>query len=162
MLSLIAALDERDAIGRGNQLPWHLPADMKHFRCLTLGHTVLMGRRTFDSLPKGALPDRRNIVLSTRADVCCAGCLVVHSVGEAIEACRGDAEAFVIGGREVYRQLLPVADRIYLTRVHHTFPESDVFFPTVDWGAWREIERTEHAADEKNAYALSFVTYERG
>lgn len=161
MITLIAALDARGAIGQGNTLPWHLPADMKHFRRLTLGHTVLMGRRTFDSLPKGALPDRRNIVLTTRPDLECPGCLVVHSVREALDACRSDAETFVIGGREVYTQLMSAADRLCLTHVHHVFPAADVFFPAVDWHAWTLAEQTAYAPDEKNPYALTFATYVR-
>ena len=146
MITLIAALDEHNAIGLGNTLPWHLPADMKHFRSLTVGHTVLMGRRTFDSLPKGALPDRRNVVLTAQPDLRCPGCLMVHSMDEALEVCRTADEAFIIGGRKVYRQFLPVAD---------------VFFPDVDWSVWREAERTDHAPDERNPYALTFATYLR-
>lgn len=161
MLTLIAALDERDAIGRGNNLPWHLPADMKHFRRLTLGHTVVMGRRTFDSLPKGALSDRRNVVLTNCRDLHLEGCLVAHSLQEALDACRDDADVFVIGGRDIYRQMMPVADQLCLTRVHHVFPEADVFFPAVDWREWTEAERTECEADERNPYALTFVTYTR-
>lgn len=161
MITLIAALDEHDAIGLGNTMPWHLPADMKHFRSLTVGHTVLMGRRTFDSLPKGALPDRRNVVLTAQPDLQCPGCLMVHSMDEALEVCRTADEAFIIGGRKVYRQFLPVADRLCLTRVHHVFPEADVFFPDVDWSVWREAERTDHASDERNPYALTFATYLR-
>ena len=161
MITLIAALDKHDAIGLGNTLPWHLPADMKHFRSLTVGHTVLMGRRTFDSLPKGALPDRRNVVLTAQPDLQCPGCLMVHSMDEALEVCRTADEAFIIGGREVYRQFLPVADRLCLTRVHHACPEADVFFPDVDWSVWREAERTDHAPDERNPYALTFATYLR-
>ena len=161
MITLIAALDEHDAIGLGNTLPWHLPADMKHFRILTVGHTVLMGRRTFDSLPKGALPDRLNVVLTAQFDLQCPGCLMVHSMDEALEVCRTAGEVFIIGGREVYRQFLPVADRLCLTRVHHVFPEVDVFFPDVDWSAWREAERTDRAPDERNPYALTFATYLR-
>ena len=101
MITLIAALDEHDAIGLGNTMPWHLPADMKHFRSLTMGHTVLMGRCTFDSLPKGALPDRRNVVLTAQPDLQCPGCLMVHSMDEALEVCRTVDEAFIIGGRKV-------------------------------------------------------------
>ncbi|ETK09795.1 hypothetical protein T231_08210 [Tannerella sp. oral taxon BU063 isolate Cell 6/7/9] len=101
MITLIAALDEHNAIGLGNTMPWHLPADMKHFRSLTMGHTVLMGRRTFDSLPKGALPDRLNVVLTAQPDLRCPGCLMVHSMDEALEVCHTAGEAFIIGGARI-------------------------------------------------------------
>jgi len=141
----------------------YLPAHWQARRELTadVEEGIVVVRGTGRTIPKGALPDRRNVVLPAQPELQCPGCLMVHSMDEALEVCRTADEAFIIGGREVYRQFLPVADRLCLTRVHHVFPEADVFFPDVDWSVWREAERTDHAPDERNPYALTFATYLR-
>ncbi len=161
MISIIVATDQRGAIGKDNNLLWRLPNDMKHFRELTIGHTVIMGRRTFESLPKGALPDRKNIVLTTEPDTRFDDCVVYNTLWGALMATEGEDEVFIIGGGNVYEQALEVADKLYLTLVHHTFPEADTFFPPVDPKVWEEIARTDAPKDEKNPYAHSFLTYVR-
>ncbi|MGP1421377.1 MAG: dihydrofolate reductase [Tannerella sp.] len=161
MISIIVATDQRGAIGKDNSLLWRLPNDMKHFRELTVGHTVVMGRRTFESLPKGALPDRRNIVLTTEPGARFDGCTVYNTLWGALMATEGEDEVFIIGGGNVYEQALEVADKLYLTLVHHTFPEADTFFPPVDPNVWEEVSRTDAPTDEKNPYPHSFLTYIR-
>lgn len=158
-VSLIAAVAENGVIGRGNALPWRLPTDLKHFRRLTVGHPVIMGRRNYESIGR-PLPDRTNIVVSRRSDFQAPGCIVVPSLERAFAACRPAAEAFIAGGAEIYRQTMDRADRLYLTLVHAAVA-GDTFFPPIDWSAWREIARTRHAADERHAYAYSFVELER-
>lgn len=161
MISIIVATDQRGAIGKDNSLLWRLPNDMKHFRELTLGHTVIMGRRTFESLPKGALPDRKNIVLTTEPGARFDHCVVYNTLWGALMATEREDEVFVIGGGHVYEQALEVADKLYLTLVHHTFPEADTFFPPVDPKVWEEVSRIDVPMDEKNPYPHSFLTYVR-
>ncbi|MGH8495044.1 MAG: dihydrofolate reductase [Gammaproteobacteria bacterium] len=158
MLSIVVAMDENGLIGADNGLPWHLPADLKHFKALTMGHPILMGRRTHESIGR-PLPGRQNLVLTRRAGYRADGCTVVNSLKQAYETAHGQ-ELMVIGGAKVYEAVLPAARRIYLTRVHHRF-EGDTFFPQTDWEAWREIDREPHAADGKNAWPYSFVSFVR-
>lgn len=158
-ISIIAALAENNVIGRENRLPWHLPDDLKHFRRLTVGHPVIMGRRNYESLGR-PLPDRLNIVVTHRPGYAAPGCRVVHSLEEAFAAADGADEIFVIGGGELYAQTLDRADRLYLTRVHARV-EGETRFPDFDADAWREIARVRHEADERHAYAFSFATLER-
>lgn len=160
MLAFVVATAENGVIGRDNKLIWHLPADLKHFKQLTQGHPVVMGRRTYESIGR-PLPNRTNIVVTRQADWQAAGCEVAHSVPEALERARQlDEDIFVIGGAEIYRQALPAADVVYLTEVHHTF-EGDVTFPELSRTEWREESRERHEADDKHAYAFSFVTHRR-
>lgn len=160
ILSIVVAIALDGAIGRGNDLLWHLPADLKRFKELTTGHTILMGRKTFDSLPRGPLPNRRNIVVSrslpAREDV-----EVYPTIEEALKACEADDEVFIIGGGEIYRQLLPHADRIYLTRVQATFPDAEVFFPELDLSEWSETASETFPRDEKNEYDTSLYLLQR-
>jgi dihydrofolate reductase len=158
-LSIIAAMAENRVIGVNNTLPWRLPADLRHFRRLTTGHHVIMGRRNYESIGR-PLPERTNIVVTRNRDYRAPGCQVRHSLEEALRDAGGDPEVFVIGGAEIYRQALDKADRIYLTLVHATVP-GDTFFPEFDPGDWSEISRTRHEADEKNPHACSFVIYDR-
>lgn len=168
-ITLIAALAENGAIGLGNRLLYRLPADMRRFKELTTGHAVLMGRRTYESLPKGALPNRLNIVLSrsgTAADF--PGCLHATSLDEALALAASPSsssyeggELFVMGGAQVYAQALPLASRLCLTLVHDTPAAADAFFPSVDRGAWQETFRQEHPADEKHAVPFTFIDLER-
>lgn len=158
MLSIIVAVADDGAIGQKQELLCHLPKDMHRFRELTTGHTVIMGRNTYESLPKGALPDRRNIVLTRQPGAAFPGCIVCHSLDEALEAANAAEKIYIIGGAHVYKAALPIADRIDLTRIHHTFPEADTFFPAFDRDEWTETERLDYEADEKNPYPFSFIT----
>src|SRR5690606_32466612 len=160
-LSLIAALDRNFAIGKGNALPWHLPDDLRRFKALTLGKTVLMGRRTAESLGR-ALPKRRNLVLTRRGSVPFDGMQAVASLDEAIALPAEAGELCVIGGGEVYALALPRATRLHLTHVDTVVDAADAFFPRFDAAAWRETARQAHAADAAHAFAFDFVDYERG
>ncbi len=146
-------------IGRGNAMPWHLPADLKRFKALTLGKPILMGRRTYESIGR-ALPGRDNLVLTRARDWRAAGVTVVHCVDEALQRSASSAELAVIGGAEVYRLTVPLAGRIYLTQVLADV-EGDTFFPEFSVNEWREVESSDHAADERHAYGMKFVTLER-
>ena len=160
MVSLIVAAADNGVIGNHGQLPWRLPADLQHFKKLTLGHPVVMGRRTYDSIGR-ALPGRTNIVVTRQADWAAPGCETAASVAAAVaRATALDAEVCVIGGGEIYREALPMADVVYLTEVHHAFA-GDAFFPALPPGEWREETRERHEADERHAYAFSFVTLRR-
>ncbi len=158
-LSLIAALADNGVIGRDNGLPWRLPADLRHFKALTMGKPILMGRRTCESIGR-PLPGRHNIVLSRDPAFRAEGCTVVRSVDEALAAAAGSDELMVIGGAQLYALLLDRADRLYLTLVHAEV-EGDARFPEFDRDAWREIGREDFAADENNEYDYSFVVLER-
>ena len=160
-LSLIVAVSENWGIGRNNDLLYHLPADMRHFKALTTGHTIIMGRRTFESLPKGALPNRRNIVLSSRTSVSFPDAELFTSLQEALSACEKEEEVFIIGGSTVYREAHALCDRIYLTRVEHMHPQATVFFPALNPEEWNVIEEEPHPADEKHAHPYRFLTLER-
>lgn len=160
-VSIIAAVSSNYAIGKQNKLLWHLPADLKHFKELTTGHTVIMGKRTFESLPNGPLPNRKNIVLrSILSDGITEGYFEADSIEDALELCEKEEQVFIIGGSTVYKGCLDKADNMYITWVHADFP-ADTFFPQIDSFDWEEISREDHAADEKNPYAYSFVEYIR-
>mgnify|MGYP003576258397 CR=1 FL=1 len=159
ILSNIVVVDENGGIGRNNQLLVHFPADLKHFRKLTTGHPVIMGRKTYDSMGK-ALPNRRNIVITRKADLTLPDAEVVNSLDEAISLCENEEEVFVIGGAEIFRFSFPKSDRIYLTKIHQAF-EADTFLPEIDQQKWREVAREDHSPDEKNPFKYSFITYVR-
>jgi dihydrofolate reductase len=159
-VSLIVAIAENGVIGREGGLPWRLSADLRRFKAITMGHHVIMGRKTYESIAR-PLPGRTMIVLSRKADFQAAqGVLVARDLPQAMHLAADDDEVFVIGGGEVYRQALPLADRIYLAVVH-TEIDGDTQFPDVDWSQWREVESTPHAADEKNEYDTTFRILER-
>ncbi|MDI9605210.1 MAG: dihydrofolate reductase [Bacteroidota bacterium] len=159
-VAIIVAVDEQNGIGRKGGLLCHLPADLKHFKEITTGHAIIMGRKTYESLPKGALPNRRNIVLtSDKKTDNYPGCIVVRSLGEAFASSNDDEFVFIIGGERVYRASLPLADMLYMTRVHHTFDEVDTFFPEIDSDKWVLVEEERHERDEKHPYSFSFQTY---
>lgn len=160
-LSIIVAIDGNNAIGKDNKLLCHLPNDLKYFKSVTQGHTVIMGRNTYLSLPNGALPNRRNIVLSRNPDFKINDGEVSSSLREAVDRCKNDAEIFVIGGGTVYNEAINIADRLYITIIHHRFEKTDTFFPQIDSTIWEEISRQENNQDEKNKYSHSFVVYER-
>lgn len=156
MLSIIVCIAENNAIGLNGGMIYHQRADLKRFKNLTSGHTVIMGRRTFESLPKGALPNRRNIVL-TRAKRTFPGCEVFSSLEEALAHTALDEKVFVIGGSSVYNEALPLADVLNLTVVHHTPSEADTFFPQFDTAEWEETFSESHPADEQNDQPYTFV-----
>jgi dihydrofolate reductase len=158
-VSLIVAMARNGVIGRGNAMPWHLPADLRRFRTLTLGKPILMGRRTYDAIGR-ALPGRDNLVMTRARDWRAAGVTSVHSVDEALQRAAPGAELAVIGGAEVYRLTLPLAGRIYLTQVLADV-DGDTFFPQFSPHEWRDTECSEYPADERHAYAMKFVTLER-
>lgn len=157
-LSIIVALAEDNAIGKDNDLLWRLPNDMKRFRELTTDHTIIMGRRTFESLPKGALPNRKNVVLTTRRDISFENAYLYDSLDSAIDMEPDGEEIFIIGGGLVYKQAMEMADKMYLTRVHHTFDGADTFFPEFNPEEWEITERQEFPADEKHPYPYTFLT----
>jgi len=159
MIALIAALAENRVIGNHNALPWQLPADLKHFRELTIGHPVIMGRRNYESIGR-ALPDRANIVVTRRTDFRAPDCVVANSLENAFATCRSARDVFVIGGADVYSQTIDRADRLFLTLVHAAVP-GDTLFPEIDWSSWREVARERHEADSRHAHAFSFVTFDR-
>ncbi|HZF24988.1 MAG TPA: dihydrofolate reductase [Steroidobacteraceae bacterium] len=159
-MALVVAMAENGVIGNANRLPWHLPADLKHFKALTMGKPMLMGRKTFDSIGK-ALPGRRNLVMTRGKPVEAPGVETVPSVEAALAATREATELMVIGGAEIFRLCLPRAERIYLTRIHAPLA-GDTRFPNVDWNEWHAVQRTPCPADEKNAYAMTFLVLERG
>lgn len=160
MISIIAAVAQDLAIGYQNRLLYWLPNDLKRFKQLTIGHTIVMGRKTFESLPKGALPNRRNVVLS-RSGAVFPGAETFPSLEEALASCRADEEVYIIGGAQVYAQALPLADRLCLTEVQNTPTEADAFFPAFDQEMWKEAFSEAHEVDEKHAYAYRFVDYIR-
>ncbi len=160
-INIIAAVDQQMGIGYKNQLLFWLPNDLKRFKALTTGHTIIMGRNTFESLPKGALPNRRNVVLSTRPDTVCPGAEVFGSLETALLSCKDDEQVYIIGGETVYRQAIPFADRLCLTEIDNTAPHADAFFPAVDPDIWQEESRDAHPADEKHLCSYSFVDYIR-
>lgn len=161
LVSLIAALTDDHVIGIDNRLPWKLPADMRWFRRHTLGKTVVMGRKTFESLGCRPLPERRNVVVTSDRGFTAEGADVVHDIDAALAAPGpGEEELMVIGGASFYEQMLPRARRLYLTYVHADI-EGDAWFPRFDALQWQEVQREDHAADEKNPYPYSFVILER-
>lgn len=159
LISLIAAMDENRVIGIDNRLPWKLPADLQYFREVTMGKPILMGRKTYESIGR-PLPGRTNIVLTSDPAFTADGCTIVHSVEEGLGAAAGSEEVMVIGGASLYRHMLPIAHRLYVTLIHAEF-EGDTWFPEIEAGEWREVERVDHPADERNVYRYSFVRYER-
>lgn len=160
IISLIAAVDKNRVIGTtDNALPWYLPADLKHFRSLTLGKPVIMGRKTYASIGK-PLPNRMNIIITRNVDLRASGCTVVHSPDEALKAAGNAPEVMVIGGAEIFTRFLPIASRMYLTLINGAF-DGNVYFPEWDPNEWRETFREAHDADEKNQYPYTFVTLEK-
>ncbi|TBL71036.1 dihydrofolate reductase [Paenibacillus thalictri] len=157
-ISFLLAMDSNRGIGLNNSLPWRLPADMAYVKRLTMGQTLLMGRKTYDSIGK-PLPGRRNVVMTQQPDYRPEGCEVVHSVAEALDKYQ-DAELFVFGGAEIYKLFMPYVDKMYITEVGGVF-EVDTWFPKMDMLEWAEVSRTHGAVDEKNKYPHDFVVYER-
>ena len=161
LLSIIVAVGENNEIGYRNSLLWRLPADLKRFKALTTGHTVVMGRKTFESLPNGPLPNRINAVISRNLSFTHPNCLVFPSFDEALIKLSGEMEVYVIGGSQIYNQALLYASKLYLTQVHASFPEADTFFPEIDRTKWIKSSEEMHLADEKNNYSFTFYEYKK-
>lgn len=160
-LSIIVAVADNGAIGKQQELLCHLPNDLKRFKEITSGHTVIMGRRTYESLPKGALPNRQNIVLTRSGKGTYPNCLVYSSLEDALESARNQEKVFVIGGAAVYEEAMKLADNLYLTRIHHSFEDADTFFPAINESEWEVVAKDYHPADERHAYPYSFLSYNR-
>lgn len=159
-ITLIAAAGENNALGKDNDLVWHLPDDFKRFKKLTTGHHIIMGRRTFESFPK-LLPNRTHIVITRQKDYKAPGAVIVHSLEEALKiATKNDPQPFIIGGGEIFEMSMEKADKIELTRVHATF-EADAFFPEIDLEKWKLISSVFHDKDEKHQYPFTYLTYVR-
>lgn len=158
-LSLIVAVSDNGVIGQEGELPWHLSSDLRRFKRLTMGHPILMGRKTYESIGR-LLPGRTTIVMTRQADYELPGGLVAHELGQAIQFADQDEEVFVIGGGEVFRQALPIADKLYVTRVHAEV-EGDVLFPDVDWNKWELAEQQRFVADQRNDYDSTYCVYFR-
>ncbi len=162
LISFVVAMDKKRLIGSGDTLPWHLPADMKRFRAITMGKPVIMGRKTYESIPKRFRPlaGRHNIVLTRNRNYSAQGCTIVFSVEDALSAAGQVDEIIIGGGAHLYAQLLPRAHRLYLTKIDAEF-EGNVYFPEIIWEEWSEIHREERSADEQNPYDTCFVILER-
>lgn len=154
MVSIIVATDRNNGIGKDNALLWHLPNDLKRFKSITSGHPIIMGRKTYDSIGR-ALPNRMNIVISNNKELKIDGCTIVHSLLEALELVKNE-EVFIIGGGNIYKQAMELADKIYLTKVDITL-EADTFFPYVDAAKWQVVHEEQHLRDEKHAYNYEFI-----
>ncbi|PVV09003.1 MAG: dihydrofolate reductase [gamma proteobacterium symbiont of Ctena orbiculata] len=159
LISLIAAVAKNGVIGIDNGLPWRLPADLQHFKSLTMGKPIIMGRRTWESLP-GLLPGRRHIVVTHDRDYRAEGCDLVHSVDEALQVAGDVPEVMIVGGGGLYRQMLSRADRLYLTRVEVAV-DGDAFFPEIDWDEWQEVSRVSHSSDNNNQFPYTFIVLNR-
>jgi len=159
MISIIVAVSEDLGIGKNNDLLWHLPDDMKRFKKLTTGNTVVMGKRTWESLPKRPLPNRRNVVITDVPGETFDGAVAAYSIEDAVTLCKDDREVFIIGGGSIYRQFMPIADRLYITHVHRK-TEADVYFPEISRKTWKVIDKEEfRPADDGIPY--TYVIYER-
>jgi dihydrofolate reductase len=159
MITLIAAVAENNALGKDNQLLWHLPDDFKRFKNVTTGHHIIMGRKTFESFPK-PLPNRTHVIITRQKYNAPEGSIVVDSLQKAIDACPKNEETFIIGGGEIYKQSIGIADKLDITKVHHTF-EADTFFPEIDLNEWELASSELHPKDEKHQFEFSFQTYLR-
>lgn len=159
VISLIVAVSKNNVIGSDNKLLWHLPADLKHFKAITSNHTIIMGRKTYESIGR-ALPNRRNIIVTRQEDFNAPGCEIIHQLQDAIDLCAGEPEVFIIGGGEIYRQSIHAADKIYITRVYKEF-EGDAKFPDFSLSEWKLNNYQRFHADEKNMFEYSFSEYER-
>jgi dihydrofolate reductase len=161
MITLIAAIAQNNALGKNNDLIWHLPADLKYFRQLTTGHHIIMGRKTYESIGK-PLPNRTTIIVTRNKEYFQEGCLTASSLEEAIEICKNEKTVCIVGGEQIYRQALEndLVDFLKITLVHYEF-DADAFFPNIDTTIWEEISREDFKADEKNKYDYSFLNYQK-
>lgn len=162
LVSAIAAVSKNGVIGKNNDVPWHLPADIKFFKNTTLNHHVIMGRKTLDSIVN-PLPKRTNIILTRDPFFIATNVIVVHTMDEALDIAEqnGEEEAFILGGAEIYKLSLPYLDKMYLTEIDVEIPDGDTFFPEVDWSEWMLLSQEPHQPDEKNEFAYNFKIYQR-
>ncbi|AOW22050.1 diacylglycerol kinase [Urechidicola croceus] len=156
-LTLIAAIGSNNALGKDNDLIWHLPADLQHFKNSTSGHHIIMGRNTFESIGK-ALPNRTNVIITRNPNYSVENCIIVNTLEDAIKIAENDNNPFIVGGAQIYNQAINLVDKLIITEVHKDF-EADTFFPKIDKSIWKEVNRQNFKADEKNKYDYSFVTY---
>jgi dihydrofolate reductase len=159
-ISIIVAVDEKNAIGKDNKLLLHLPGDLKRFKRITEGHTIIMGKNTYYSLPRRPLPGRLNIVLTDIQGENIDSCCMAYSIDDVLLQCDDNKENFIIGGASVYKQFYPLSQKLYITRIHATF-EADTFFPEIEPGKWEIVDSEEHVSDETHAFPYTFVTYVR-
>ncbi len=162
MIAIVVAIDENNGIGKNGELLCHLPNDLKHFKKITTGHAIIMGRKTYESLPKGALPDRMNIVVTSADAEKFSGCIVVRSIDEALSVSVNQEKVFIIGGGEIYRSSFHLADTLYLTRIHHKFEDADTFFPDIDFDEWLLLDEEKYESDEKHPYGYTFLRLAKG
>lgn len=160
MISIIVAISDDLGIGRDNDLLWHIPEDLKRFKRLTMGKCIIMGKKTWESLPKRPLPGRKNIVLTDIPHECIECSVTAYSIEDALGKCDTDDEVFVIGGGSVYRQFFPIADRLYITHVHKK-SQADVYFPKIDKRKWKVVEKEEAVSQDDNKIPYTYVVYER-
>ncbi|KWW22374.1 dihydrofolate reductase [Peribacillus simplex] len=160
MISLIVAMDQNRVIGNDNQLPWHLPADLQYFKKVTLGHPIVMGRKTFESIGR-VLPGRENVIVTRNQGFKAVGCVVLHDISQIkTYADNRDDEVFVIGGAEIFKEILPFADRLYITEIHETFA-GDTFFPAIEENEWEKVSSIRGTVDEKNCFAHDFIILQK-
>jgi len=159
MLSIIVAVSENNVIGKDNDLIWKLPRDMRHFKETTTGHYIIMGRKTFESNGR-PLPNRTNVIITRDKNYKAEGCVVVHSLEDAINEAKNDSEAFIIGGGVIYDLSMSLVDRIYITKIHHSF-EGDTFFPEINMDEWNVVDKRDYEPDEKNKYPFTILTLDR-
>jgi dihydrofolate reductase len=159
ILSIIVAFDQNRVIGKDNKLPWHLPADLKHFKSLTMGHHMIMGRKTYESIGR-PLPGRTTVIITRQKNFVAPGCVVAGSLDEALALIKNDDEVFVIGGAQIFEIAMKKCNKLYTTLIHHRF-NGDTFFPEIDSDKWKETSRRDFTADEKNAWDYSFIDYEK-
>ncbi|MDP9740555.1 UNVERIFIED_ORG: dihydrofolate reductase [Bacillus sp. B2I3] len=160
MISLIVAMDQNRVIGKNNKLPWHLPADLQYFKKVTMGHPIVMGRKTFESIGR-VLPGRENVIVTRNQEFKAEGCVVLHDIAQIkMFADNHEEEVFVIGGAEIFKEILPFTDRLYITEIHETF-EGDTFFPEIDENEWDEISSLPGNIDEKNRFTHDFIILQK-
>jgi dihydrofolate reductase len=160
MISIIVAVSEDLGIGRNNDLLWHIPEDLRRFKRLTYGNTVIMGKRTWESLPKRPLPGRKNVVITDIPHECFENAVTAYSIDDALVKCEKEKEIFIIGGGSIYRQFMPLADRLYITHVHKNTP-ADIYFPEIDRKTWKVIEKEEFKTGNDHEIPYTYVIYER-
>jgi dihydrofolate reductase len=160
MISIIVAVSEDWGIGKDNELLWHISEDLRRFKRLTLGNTVIMGKKTWESLPRRPLPGRKNIVLSDVPGECIDFSITAYSIEDALSKCETDENVFIIGGGSIYRQFMPLADRLYITHVHKKTP-ADIYFPVIDLQIWKVIEKEDFLSTDNGGIPYTYVVYER-
>ena len=161
MISIIVAVSEDWGIGKDNELLWHISEDLKRFKKLTYGNTVIMGKKTWESLPRKPLPGRKNIVLTDNPQESIENSVTAYSIDDALNKCGPDEEIFIIGGGSIYRQFMPIADRLFITLVHKKAP-ADIYFPEIDLSIWEVTEKEEFKTDDNNSIPYTYTIYERG